>query len=43
MLEEQPGKLMGWRNISSKVPAARHGRRAREESGRKRSKAKDLA
>lgn len=30
-------------SISSKVLAARHGRRARERSGRKRSKAKNLA
>lgn len=43
--EEQPGEPVRWRrlNISSKVLAARHGRRASERSRRKRSKAKNLA
>lgn len=42
MLQEEPTK---WRrlNISSKVLAARHGRRASNESRRKRSEAKNLA
>lgn len=43
--EEQPGEPARWRrlNISSKVLAARHGRGASERSGRKRSKARNLA
>lgn len=43
--EEQPGEPVRWRrmNISSKVLAARHGRRASERSKRKRSKASNLA